>query len=299
MRRVISVAGLAVLLEAEDPAHWSVLDASFGSCPTAAADEGVLRLRFVDGSLPVPERPADVVLSEVDLWYTDGGAVTRHHDGIVVGRAGDDILATGPASGQASARAFRGAAQHVIADALADHGRFALHGAVVVDRGGAILLLGDAGSGTPTLIESARRLGWSVAADGIAWIAAADDGALTVAGLPTPRHAPPEVTDVGPVSAERIADDVADRVRGILLVRHGTAAATLVPFPTGPRLLTMIMRCFPLKGSPTRVRQFFPVAARLSQTPVALLVHAADPSARDAATLLRDAADRFAAVAHQ
>ena len=310
MRRVISVAGLAVLLEAEDPARWHALDALFGLCPTAAAAHGVIRLRFADAFPPVPERPADVAFSDVDLWYTDAGAVTRHRDGIVVGRDGDGILAGGPASGEGSAKAFRRATQHVLADALADHGRFALHGAVVVDGGGAMLVLGDTGSGKSTLAVSALRLGWSVVADDIAWIAAADDGALTVTGFPKPLHAPPEIIDDLPVDADRVADDprerfvlrggltvddVPHRIRGIVLVRHGTAAATLVPFPIGPRLLTMVMRSFPLQGSPTRVRQFFPLAARLSQTPVALLEHAADPRARaaEAATLLREASARF------
>ena len=94
---------------------------------------------------------------------------------------------------------------------------------------------------------------------------------------------------------KELANGKSVSVAGIVLVRHGAAAASLVSFPIGPRLLTMVMRSFPLQGSPTRVRQFFPLAARLSHTPVVLLEHAADPAARvaEAATLLREASARF------
>lgn len=310
MRRVISVAGLAVLLEADDPARWHAVDALFGMCPTAAVDAGVLHVCFSASPPLAPERPADVAFSDVDLWYTDAGVVTRHHAGIVVVRDGDTVLAGGPAIDEGLAKAFRRSVQHVLADAMAAHGRFALHGAVVVDGTGAIIVLGDTGAGKSTLAVSALRLGWSVVTDDIAWVAAAADGALTVSGFPKPLHAPPEMVDGLPVDADRVvgdprqrfvlrggltADDVAHRIHGIVIVHHGTAAATLASFPTGPRLLTMVMRSFPLQGSPTRVRQFFPFAARLSHTPVVLLEHAADPAVRaaEAAALLREAAARF------
>ena len=311
MRRVISVAGIAVSLEADETSRWRALDALFGLCPTVD-DDGALRLCFSASPPPAPARPPDVRFSDVELWYTEEGVVTRHRDGIVVVRDGDEIRAGGPAAADGSAKAFRRAVQHVLADAMAVHGRFALHGAVVVDGTGAIIVLGDTGAGKSTLAVSALRLGWSVVTDDIAWVAAAQDGSLTISGFPKPLHAPPEVLDGLPVEADRVvddprerfvlrtglsADDVAHPVRGIVIVRHGLAAATLVPFPTGPRLLTMVMRSFPLQGSPTRVRQFFPFAARLSHTPAVLLEHAKDPTARgvEAAGLLRDAEARFGA----
>jgi hypothetical protein len=312
MRRVISVAGLAVSIEADDTARWNVLDALFGLCPTAAVSEGVIRLCFSASPPTAPDRPPDVAFSDVELWYADAGVVTRHRDGIVVVRDGDEIRAGGSAAGGGAAKAFRRAVQHVLADAMAVHGRFALHGAVVVDGAGAVIVLGDTGAGKSTLAVSALRLGWSVVTDDIAWVAATDDGPLTISGFPKPLHAPPEILDGLPVEADRVvddprerfvlrtglsADDVAHPIHGIVIVRHGAAAATLVPFPTGPRLLTMVMRSFPLQGSPIRVRQFFPFAARLSHTPAVLLEHAKDPTVRgmEAAALLRDAAAAFGA----
>jgi hypothetical protein len=282
MRRVISVAGLAVLIEAEDPAHWRALDAVFGSCPTAATDHGVVRLGFASVAPPAPERPADMTFTDVELWHTDTGVVTRHFDGIVVERHGDAIVAGGPASGEGAGAAVRGAAQHVLADAMADHGRFALHGAVVVDGGGAMLVIGDLASGPSASADA----GWSVVADDIAWIAAADDGTSTVTSFPLP------------APTERIDGDVAHRIRGIVIVRRGAPAATVVPFPIGPRLLTMVMRSFLLQGSPARVRQFFPVAAVLSHTPVVLLEHPIDSTAHraGAATLLAEVSARFAVL---
>ena len=86
-------------------------------------------------------------------------------------------------------------------------------------------------------------------------------------------------------------DDVARLVRGVIVVRHGTADARLVALPSGTRLLTLTMRSYPLQASPARVRDFFPLAARISHVPVVLLEHAADPTVRAAraADLLSDA----------
>ena len=162
------MAGIAISLQADDADRWGAVDALFERCPTVGLT-GTISVHFGEAVPPVPERAPDVAFSDVDLWFTETGVVTRHVSGVVVGRDGDVVAAGGSAAGDELSRAFRRSAQHVLVDALADHGRFALHAAVLAHDDAAFLVLGDTGAGKSTLAVSALGLGWSVLADDIAW----------------------------------------------------------------------------------------------------------------------------------
>ena len=311
MRRVISVAGVAVSLEADDTARWQALDALFGLCPTAASSDGVLRLCFSASPPPAPGRPPDVAFSDVELWYTDAGVVTRHRDGIVVAATATRSSPAARLPPTGSAKAFRRAVQHVLADAMAAHGRFALHGAVIVDGTGAIIVLGDAGAGKSTLAISALRLGWSVVTDDIAWVAAAGDGSLTIVRLPeaAPRPAGDPRRAAGrrrsgrrrSAGAVRAAHGRLGRRRRPSRPRHrhraprrGRRHARAVPHGTaaaddGDALV-------PVAGLTDAGPAVLPASPLGSATPrPSLMEHAKDPAVRgaEAAALLRDAEARL------
>ena len=308
MRRVISLGGVAVALLVDDSARWPAVDALFGACPEA---EGNVLVTLQVGATagPVPERAPDVAYSDVDLWFTDRGALTRHRRGLVVQRDGDVITAGGAVVDAGYVRAFRRSVQHVLVDALAEHGRFALHAALVARDGEAVGVLGDTGSGKSTLAVSAIARGWSVLGDDIAFAVAGDGTAVDVTAFPKPLHVPVEAVHTRPIGAADaivLRDDprsrlvvqgqvgvshVARRLRGLIVVRHGAAGARLEPLPSGPRLLTLIMRSYPLQASPARVREFFPLAARISRLPAVLFEHASDPVDR-----IRQAADLLPAA---
>jgi hypothetical protein len=306
-RRVVPMAGVPIALDATDDARWRAVDALFGTCrDVTAAPELSIELGAVAPDSPA--RPADVHFSDVDMWFTDRGIVTRHESGLTIARDGLAIEAGGPDIGGDLSRAFRRSVQHVLVDAMADLDRFALHAAAFEAPGGdgAVVVLGDTGAGKSTLAIVAQSSGWAVLTDDICWLRL-DGNCLTVTGFPKPLHVPPDLRHAVPDATDRIVgdersrfvsraglatDDVPRVVRGVVEVRHGTAAeGALTPLPPGPELFKTAMRSFPLQRSPSRVRDFFPYAARLSRLPASRLEHAADPATRaaHAAELLESA----------
>jgi hypothetical protein len=293
-RRIVSMAGVPIVLAASDEARWRAVDALFGMCRDVAADP-VVSIELGSIAPPAPSTIADVRFSDVEMWFTDRGVVTRHASGLTVIRHGPAIEAGGPDIGADLVRAFRRSVQHVLVDAMADLDRFALHAAAFgVPGDGAVVVLGDTGAGKSTLAISARAAGWAVLTDDIAWLRL-DGDRLTATGFPKPLHVPPDLRHAASDAVERIVgddrsrfvsrvglstDDIPWTLRGVVEVRHGTGDGTLTMLPSGPDLLTAVMRSFPLQQWPPRVRQFFPYAARLSHLPLARLEHAADPTTR-------------------
>lgn len=298
---MITMAGVAIALEASDEPRWAALDALFGTC---RASTDAPRVTVALGATP-PDAPSGepaVRFSDVELWFTDHGAITRHASGLVVRRDGGSIRAGGPDSGIDLPRAFRRSVQHVLVDALADHGRHALHAAAFARHDRAVVVLGDTGAGKSTLAIGAAGAGWSVLTDDISWLSVTPDG-LAVTGFPKPLHVPADLRAQVPDAATRLvgdvrgryisargltSDDVPRQLMGVVEVRHGLGDGALAPLPPGPHLMAMAIASFPLQDDPARTKQFFPVAARLGRLPAVTLSHAADPDVRAerAATLL-------------
>ncbi len=310
-RRVIPMAGVPIALAASDDARWRAVDALFGLCRDVAA-EPVASIELGPLAPPAPVAAPDVRFSDVEMWFTDRGVVTRHASGLTVVRDGPAIEAGGPDIGADLARALRRSVQHVLVDAMAELDRLALHAAALgsPDGQGAVVVLGDTGAGKSTLAISAQAAGWAVLSDDISWLRL-DGDAITATGFPKPLHVPPDLRHAVADATDRIVGDERRRfvsraglatddapwpLRGVVEVRHGTGDGTLTPLPSGPGLLTAMMRSFPLQQWPPRVRQFFPYAARLSHLPAVRLEHAADPALRaaEASTLLDAAWARFA-----
>lgn len=302
------MAGISIALEADGPNRASALDALFARCAPSGGAPRIL-VRFAAEPPPVPDAAPDWSFSDVELWFTDHGAVARHDSGIVARRCGADILVGGPDDGAALARAFRRSAQHVLADAMVDHDRFALHAAAVERDGRAMIIIGDTGAGKSTLAVSAARLSWSVLTDDIVWLRLDGDEVL-VSGFPKPVHVPPELLAHAPDAATTLPGDergrlvlpdavtAADRsapLLGVVVVDHGDEHGALEPCSSGPPLLTLLMRSFPLQDSPAAVRRFFPLAVQASLHPAAVLSLPADPQRRltRAGELLAEAWERL------
>lgn len=313
-RRTVRIARLPVELTATDDGRWRAMEALFGTCPTADGDP-VLSVAFVGSAPAAPSRPADVRFSDVELWYGDQGAVTRHASGLVIVRDGGAILAGGPDLGADLPRAFRRSLQHVLVDALVEHGCFGLHAAALARGADAVVVLGDTGAGKSTLAISAQRAGWEVLTDDIVWLELRGIG-LALTGFPKPLHVPPDLRGAVPsggvplvgddrgryIATDGLTTDDTPRVlRGVVVVRHGEGAGGLAPIEAQSERVRLAMRSFPLQAHPPRVRQFLPVATRLARAPAVTLAHAEDPARRAdrAAAMLAEAWAAFTAVRAQ
>jgi hypothetical protein len=318
MEAVVRVAGLDVGLSAGDDRRWVAIDALFGGCPSSiSTTQPQLRLRFVSEPPAVPEREPDVRHEWTDVWFDESGLACRSAGGVAARRGGDEIVVGGPADvgalpARALATAFRRSVQHVLADALAEHGRHTLHGASVSITGdGVIVAVGGPGAGKSTLAYAAALRGWGVLGDDLTFLALDDrnraNGELLVAwGLPKPLNIPRDVlTDAGAGSA--LPGDERDRVEiplgadpqraplpvaAVALLEHADGEGRLAPVAPRPELLKLLLASFPLVLDRRRFPQLFRIAAALSRLPVWTLYHDADPARRvaSAAALLGELA---------
>ena len=248
------------------------------------------------------------------MWLGDDGAACRSAAGVAARRHGDDIVVGGPADDSPTsdpaldpgldpafdlATAFRRSVQHVLADALAEHGRHALHAASIRSGPHVVVALGGTGAGKSTLAYAASQRGWSVLTDDLTFIDS-DDGDVLAWGLRKRLNIPRDLVsgdDHSDTTHPGIAipndarnrlqlplehDDVpgAGRVAAVVLVEHAAGAGHLERIEPGPSLLKSLLPSFPLAPDRSRLRELFPSAAALSRLPAWRLYHDADPTRR-------------------
>ncbi|HWM18854.1 MAG TPA: hypothetical protein VNO51_04150 [Ilumatobacteraceae bacterium] len=304
MHRVIHLAGRSIELSAADEWRWEAVDALFAGCADSSQTPH-LRLRFDQVPPTVPARPPTLSYTGIDVWLGGDGAACRSAAGVAAVRQGDDIVVGGPmddwrASGSAIdphldlQSAFRRSVQHVLADALAEHGRHTLHAASIRYRDHVVVALGGTGAGKSTLAYAASRRGGTVLSDDLTFLAG-DDSHLVAWGLPKPLNLPGDLVGEDHSASEVIPQDARNRVRVplerslledpghaavLLLVAHAPAAGYVQRIEPGPSLLKTVLPSFPLAPDPDRMRELFPIAAALSRLPTWALFHDADPARR-------------------
>ena len=280
----------------------------FGGCRTTTAAPTV-EIAVTDAPPVRPTRPPDVAYDDhVHLWFDEDRLVAFDRLGVGSVSHGGRI----EAGGVGDDRSWRLVVQYALVHALARLGHHALHAAVLACDGRAVLALGPAGAGKSTLAYAAWRRGWTVLTDDIAWVGG-DDGSPTgvgVAGFPKPLAVPGDVMADRPADATAMETDARGRwllpydavvagvsfpLVGVLDVGHSPGRGRLVPAPAGAERLATILRAHPLAPSGRTVREFFPLAGRVSRLPVLGLEHDVDPARRAASSgaLLDEALARF------
>jgi hypothetical protein len=122
MRRRVDIAGVSVEVGAGDAARWDALDALFGGCPDSAESPTIVVEHRVNAP-ELPDRPADQISGDVEIWLDDDGVSARHRSGTTGRRVGDEIIVGGWTDGVEPVRAFRMAVQPPLMDTLGRHGR--------------------------------------------------------------------------------------------------------------------------------------------------------------------------------
>jgi hypothetical protein len=308
MRRVVQLAGRDVELSADDERRWEAIEALFAGCPDSARTPQ-LRLQFARRSPALPDRTADLSYTGIDVWLDPEGVACRSVTGIAARRHGDDIRVGGPSDDPGAsepaldpaldlATAFRRSVQHVLADALAEHGRHTLHAASIRHGEHVVVALGGTGAGKSTLAYAASRHDWTVLSDDLTFVAS-DGDHLVAWGLPKSLNIPGDL--IGDDQSGRghaglvIPDDERRRVRvplersyvlaggrvsGVLLIEHGPGAGHVERMAPGPSLFKTLLPSFPLAPDRRRMRDLFPIAGALSRLPAWTLYHDADPTRR-------------------
>jgi hypothetical protein len=285
-----------------------------------------IRLRFERRPPALPDRPPDLTYTGIDVWLGGDGAACRSATGVAARRVGSDIHVGGPPDDQSTsntppdpafdlATAFRRSVQHVLVDALAEHGRHALHAAAIRSGDVVVVALGDTGAGKSTLAYAASQRGWSVLTDDLTFVTI-DDGRLLAWGLPKPLNIPRDLLDDDQIGADRsgraIPNDARNRVQvpleldqrngghiaAVVLIEHATGSGHLQQIEPGPSLLKSLLPSFPLAPDRHRMRELFPSAAALSRMPAWTLSHDLDPTRRldVAGTLLDHITETLAAA---
>jgi hypothetical protein len=291
MKRNIDIAGVAVEIAAADAIGWGPVDALFGPClDTDEPPELTLRHGFDVPALP--DRAADQASPELAVWFDEDGVSARHASGLCARRIADRIVAGG-SGGRDPVRAFRLATQPPLIDALARHGRHALHAASLEHGGAAVVVLGGSGAGKSTFAFAGARSGWRIVADDLSLVYGTTP--TFVSGLPKPVNVPADVLGAPPEGSLQIPDDDRRRwvlpasvigarstypVRAVVLVGHSADEAAIVETPPSPARLERLIAALPLGLMPSALRAYFPVAAALSRLPAFVYRHPRDPAER-------------------
>ncbi|HEX4983477.1 MAG TPA: hypothetical protein VFV63_17355 [Ilumatobacteraceae bacterium] len=313
MRRVVELAGRDIELSADDESRWDAIEALFGGC-AESTNAAQLRLRFDRTPPELPDRPADLSYTGIDVWLGGDGAACRSATGVAAMRHGDDIDVGGPLSNHDDvdrvvdratgctvdagdlASAFRRSVQHVLADALAEHGRHTLHAASIRRGDEVMVALGGTGAGKSTLAYAASLRGWSVLSDDLTFVTTDPDDTENVLawGLPKPLNIPGNLIagDHGGLALPndermrvrlplgRSSAPGAGRVTAVLLVEHSTGAGYVQRITAGPDLFKMLLPSFPLAPDRRRMQELFPIAAKLSRLPAWTVRHDSEPARR-------------------
>jgi hypothetical protein len=246
----------------------------------------------------MPDRPADQVSSEVEVWLDADGVSSRHVSGTCGRRVGEDIVVGGWTDGSEPLRAFRMATQPPLLDALGLHGRHALHAAALERDGSAVLVLGGSGAGKSTFAFAGSQGGWRIVADDLSLVGLSD--VAHVSGLAKPVNVPSDTLATPPEGSRLLANDERQRwvlpssaiaargqypVRAVVTLGHSVDSATVTETPASPARLERLIASLPMGAMPSAVRAFFPVAARLSRLPAYTYMHPSEPGDRIAAAI--------------
>jgi hypothetical protein len=296
-----------VLLAASDRAWAEAIDALLGGHAVSAGPRADCEIRVGAEPPPLPTRPPDEALADLDVWYGDELAL-RHRSGLaaVVGR---DLARVGGETDDLR-QPFRRLFLPIATALLARRDRFVLHAAAVVGANGAALALGGTGAGKSTLALAALEGGWRVLADDLVVVApSAPDGAGVgpcVAGIRRPIAVPDDVLPPGFDGASSVIGDARRRVElapehldaawepvhALLLVTRGATSGATATRVTNPELLGAVLDAFAAVRHPDLLRRFVPHAAALSRLDGWRFEHSGDPGNR-----LAEAARVLGAVA--
>jgi hypothetical protein len=286
---VVDLAGVPVRLHAADAARCDAVCSLFRHA-LISARPAVVTLAFGREPVPVPDAEPAVSVDDADLWWTGADTlVIRTEAGLTARSTAEAVVVGGDAPGLA--REFRFVALIALAHLLARHDRHLVHGAAVVIGPGALLVVGDTGTGKSTLAFAAHRLGWPVLADD-AVLLRRDGGHVYVQGVPRPVAVGADVTSDPVVGGRVVPDDARARTElpaGTLASGEYPVAVVAVTAgrdPAGPTIaalrgasaLRMILRAsFVLADADVRPA-LFALGGDLARLPVWSLCHGDDPT---------------------
>jgi hypothetical protein len=156
---------------------------------------------------------------------------------------------------------------------------------------GAVLVFGETGAGKSTTAVSALHAGWPVLSDDLVALRWAGEGRAM--GVPRTVWVPEELGHVNGAGRTVGMDDLRLRravrpelasgwfsVRAVVLVEHGSEAATRVEPASGVDTLRVLWKAHFLAMIPFRLARWFPIAACLSRSSTWRLRLGTDPKAR-------------------
>jgi hypothetical protein len=287
--RVVDLAGLPILIEADNPERWAIVDHVLAALPLSTT-EPRLRIRYTAEGIAPPCRPADAIRDGIELWRQDVTLTALHPLGLV--SQVDDQVAEIGGTLDPSPLGFRHLFQIAVTHLLAHHDRFVLHGGGIVSGQGSFLVLGGSGFGKSTLTVAAWLAGWPVMCDDLI-IARHDGHDVALMGLPRPWVVPADMAKQAGLAGRPAVADLRDRhwvegatftqgwfpAAGCILVGHGEGR----PPPealSSHEALQMILGSFFCTGDAQLARKFLPVAASLARLSTWRLHHASDPADR-------------------
>lgn len=269
----VDLAGVSVGLWATDAVRARAIHEMLG-CMERSDSEPEAELRFVRYPLPLPAREANETQGALRLWHDEHTAVSALGTW-VSGRAeeGKGVIGGDLPS---LAGAFRSLAPFVLADLLANRGRFLLHAGAVEREGRGVLVLGDSGAGKSSFVFAAQQAGWSVLSDDLVIMRAGQAGPM-MSGVFKGLVVPTELAVDS--KAVATAGDQRNRVRlpftawrrgwsgvsGVVLVGHGGRPCSGVEEPLARHVqLSLLLRAM-LSRRPNAVRTYFDTAVKLSE----------------------------------
>jgi hypothetical protein len=285
---VVDVAGVSIQLHASDARRADAVASLFRHAANGATPP-VGTLHVGDAAVALPATDADVAGAHADLWRpTPGELRIRNPEGLTALATADEIVIGGDAA--ALARVFRYTCFLALTHLLAQHGRHLLHaGAVVIDDG-AVVVLGDTGSGKSTLVFAAHRLGWPVLSDDVIAVRRVGDE-VTAQGLPRPVSVPRDVTDAIP-GGRPVPEDYRARtelpagtltrdaraVQAVVAMAGDDAAGSGDPVERlgSHDTLRAALRAGPSLSDPAQQPEVLAIAAALARRPAWRLRHGAD-----------------------
>jgi hypothetical protein len=285
---IVDVAGVRVLLEADDERQAAVVGRVLRLLPSASPPYDV-DVHYAARRPVLPSRPADKANKGFRVWF-DGDVFCLEVPSGARARVTPTSASLGSGDDDA-ASAFEFLFPAAITHLLAFQGRFILHAGGVVGERGAYPLVGATGTGKSTLAAAALEHGWRLLGDDMIVIRSGDDG-LEAAGVPR-RVAVP--AHLGFRWAGRpIPNDRRGRLElpaemleagwfplgGTIVVGHGSDPATTVRRISGLDNLRAVLGAYRSSVNPAHLRRFFPVAAALSRLPAWALLHGTDPASR-------------------